>query len=317
MVLTAAPGRTDPLQNEAILQSTNVWNNLGLPAAFSFNPVSEELAYNQLALTVPAADFNRLGNFLHLVKQSVLVNAAGYGLNLPTAQLFNALSTGFNTAAAVAVLSSANNPIDPNSLAGPVKRSTSYTHARSSLYTWPSTSLQALSLFGGGLGAELAATPFAYTINFENVGPGVTPSLTVSINIDPTLKASGTFALSEITWGQNKLYPDGFAPTGTGPFNPVAPGALAPIPPPGAALFYHFPSGALMILTRDNTGTTFTWTFWKGWLLANQESGSVSFLIEPIGAPSATDASSVPAQTSFVGDPTSPHFTNPWTIASF
>ncbi len=306
-ILLSTPGRATTLLSEATTQATNVWNSLGLAAAYRFDPASVKMAYDRLSLTIPEADFNRLGNFLHLVKQSVMVNAAGYGLNLGTGELFKALSFGFDTAAALSVLYNKENPIDPNSMAGPVRRSS---------YNKSAIASDSLALFGGGMSA-LAAVPYCYTINFENVGAGAATQVMVTISIDSTIKDVNSFAMSEITWGLNKLYPNDVATNQAGPYSALAPGALVPIPAPGRALFYRFGGGQVMVLQRDASGLKFTWTFWKGWSLGVDQSGSVSFLINPIGIPSAINASSAPAQTSFAGDPASPHTTNPWTAANF
>lgn len=277
---------------EAAVQAQRVWSHLALGPNYLFDAVSVQIAYDKLTQLRSqqdrAATFTRPGMFLHLVKQAVMVNAAGYPVYFRHQQFFKAVTTGFDAKTAFSLLDELRAdlgkllPDDPNEMAGPVARTKS-TVGNSNIAFLP----------------VLAVTPYTYTIKFENVGGGAATRVNVVDDIDPTIQQAGGLALSDFTWGSQRLYPNAVSMSG-GPFQVIAPGALAPTPSNGQLFVYRFSSGKLVTLKRADLGTKvrFIWTF-QNWSLLPGQSGSLSFLIDPFGSPSSLNVSNPGAWIQF------------------
>lgn len=308
-IMVAQPSRADLFDQVAIqikinatVQAQGVWNKLALPAGYLFQPASVEIAYGKLTQLRSRQDavttYVLPGPFLHLVKQAVMVNAAGYALRLPHSRFFAATTYGFNAPGVFPILGKLRDelngyqPDDPNSLGGPVSSSKVGTNSVSAAIAVP------------------AVPPCSYTITFENIGLGTATHITVLDDIDMTLQQANTFSLAEVTWGYTRLYPTVCKKPG-GSVVTIPPGTLAPVPGNGQTYLYSFPGGNVMTVQRKDGGTKsrFTWSF-VGWPLATGQNGSVSFLIDPFGAPTALNVSNPGAWIQFNLNPWI--LTNPW-----
>jgi len=276
---------------EATFQAGNVWSQLqtvmGLPATDVYDSTAASRAYSYLTagetLNRRVTDYtSHFGIFMHLVKQAVMINATEYDLdappwNLTSTPLSLAVYRGFEPSHAFTTLSSLNSmldngsPVDPNILQGPI-------FAQYSANLPP-------------------ADPFSYTISTFNDGTAASEGVAIGLILDPSLKQIDTFAMSEITWQGNTLYPVSYASTLSGPYTSLTPPNW-PIPAVNKKLYYRFTGYADgMFMERDSIGTTFIW--YLPWTLPYDPnvlgesrpaySASVSYWVEPV-PPGSTHA---------------------------
>ena len=300
--------------------ATLLWTNLG--TGQPFHAASVSTAYAHLTVspllgvkTLADADktFLLTGPFLHLVEESVLVNAAalthsGHPIHLSQLQLFRAVWRSFYMPPGKPVFFSLQKlqreyekiqpqPHDPNSLAGPVS-SMRPEPGGDMLKTSDRDDMPRFTLAGGYLSppAYLFATPYVYTIEFENTNPaapvGPASQVVVADKIDPTYQQVATLQMLNLFWQQNQIFPTACSMNG-GPPTSIAPGALAPMPGIGQTATYQFgPSASgltlqLSVTQLSSTQVQFAWTF-QGTLNPSQ-GGSVSFSILPVSLPTGAN----------------------------
>lgn len=326
-VIAPRSGRADQLdivanqiRADATLEAKAVWSKLGLPAKEGFEPRAVSIAYAKLSQKRTrenaVANFLQLPSFLHLVKQSVMLSAALHGLDIPAARFFKATWEGVDAPVTLERLNrmykelQRGYPWDPNSLDGPV-RLTEASEVPSNPSAQGQTQLVAFRSSFEQVGKfKPAVATCSYTIQFENTGTGNATKVIVSDEILPTVQAINTFFCTEITWVGARLYPVAYE-KGNGTWIPIPAGSLAPTPHVGQTFKYRFSNGKIMTFLCSNAGPgiTFEWRF-DGWILSPKESGSVSFVIDPIGEPTPARVANPGAFIIF--DTNKPMQTNRW-----